>query len=116
MPQSVGAEPTTLWRAVKERELADLLATGAFRNPSGLESKYFSETAEGAARYARLAYSRWPHEGPYTLVATSIARQLITREMRVPVDRRIRTIVVPRGLLDRLSPPVVMSHMPVPGR
>jgi hypothetical protein len=106
----------TLWRAVKDPELADILATGAFRSPAGIENKYFAATAGGAARYAMLAYGRWPQEGPYTLVATSVPRELALRAVRVLVDRRIEMIVVPTELLERLSSPVVMSYIPVPGR
>jgi len=37
---------------VTQGELDDIAATGAFRNPLGIESKYFSTTSEGAASYA----------------------------------------------------------------
>ena len=83
----------TLWRAVGNSELADIRATATFRNPPGLEVKYFCLSAEDAARYARLAYRRWPQEGTYTLVGTEISRELITPEMHVTVDRRIGAIV-----------------------
>ncbi|MCG3126422.1 MAG: hypothetical protein CHACPFDD_01257 [Phycisphaerae bacterium] len=58
---------TQLFRAVSPAELADLAANaGAFRNPVGIEIKYFSESAEGAASYARQAIQAGGHvyQGP----------------------------------------------------
>ncbi len=98
----------TLWRAVTNQELDDIVANGAFRNAAGAEVKYFSETAEGAAQYGRMATDAFK-DGPYTLVRTTMPRNLITPEMRAVVDNGIQTVTVPTRLLPTLSKPVVQG-------
>jgi len=72
-------ETTSLYRAVTPAELCDLTRqAGVFRNPPGVEVKYFSETAEGAASYAQHTFGTGLYEGPYTIVSTEIASPLIT--------------------------------------
>jgi RHS repeat-associated protein len=112
-------ERTTLWRAVNESELADLSArAGAFRNPAGIINEYFSETAEGAASYARQAYQAGGilYEGPYTIVRTDIPSGIITPIMRATPDRGIATVVLPTELLPHLSPAQRLPFTPLPGR
>jgi hypothetical protein len=99
-----GSETTALFRAVKPGELQDIQATGVFRNPFGIESKYFSTSAEGAQNYANMAQAAYG-DGPYSLVSSSIPTDLITPEMQVTVDRGIQTIVVPTDTLPELSGP-----------
>jgi len=99
-----------LYRAVKEAELADIKATGAFRNPYGIEKKYFSTTLEGAKEYARLAYGRWPHEGPYTIVRTRAPRGIIEWSGRIEKD--IPTVVIPTKGLPQLGRPRISRRMP----
>jgi hypothetical protein len=108
------ASRTPLYRAVQQGELADIQATNAFRNPVGIEVKYFSTTPEGAASYARQAFRAWPQEGPYTLVTTDISTELISNEMTCVVDRGVSTVVVPDALLPGLNPPVVQPFFPIP--
>jgi RHS repeat-associated protein len=103
---------TSLFRAVMDKELDDL-AEGAFRNPAGIEVKYFSETAEGAASYARQAHRAFG-DGPFTIVETRIPSNLITSGMRVTVDRGIRTIVVPTEALPQLIRPTIWNYTPLP--
>jgi hypothetical protein len=91
----------------------DDLGGGAFRNLTGYEVKYFSETAEGAASYARQAHSAFG-DGPFTLVETRIPSNLITSGMRVTVDRGIRTVTVPTELLPQLSRPTIWNYTPLP--
>lgn len=93
---------TRLYRAVLGDELSDIAERQAFRNPSGIESKYFSTSAEGAASYARQAAHAFG-EGPFTIIETSIASNLITRQMRVTVDRGVSTVVLPTRLLPSLG-------------
>src|SRR5206468_193556 len=88
-------DTVSLWRSVKVEELADIEATGGFRNLGSAEGKYFSQTPEGAASYAKQAYGAWPHEGPYSLVRTEISRSALTPEMAATVDRGIPAVVVP---------------------
>jgi hypothetical protein len=107
------AGSTSLYRAVTHGELGDIAASGAFRNPFGIENKYFSTSAEGAASYARQA-SRAFGEGPFTIVETRIPTNAITPQMRSIVDRGIPTVTVPTQELDRLATPRIWNHMPVP--
>lgn len=111
---SGGGEATTqLYRTVMQTELDDIASRGAFRNPAGIEVKYFSTSPEGAASYARQA-ARGFGDGPFTLVETSIPTRLIAPEMRVVVDRGVDTVVVPTQSLPSLSAPQVWDFMPVP--
>ena len=58
-----------LYRAVQDEELNQILETGTFQNPVGLESKYFSTSYEGAACYAQEAEASGTDAlaGPYTI-------------------------------------------------
>src|SRR5262249_9479525 len=60
-----------LFRAVEPGELADIATRGLFRNPLGIESKYFASTAEEATQEAQML-SRLTGAGPYTIVETSL--------------------------------------------
>jgi RHS repeat-associated protein len=112
-----GTEVNTLWRSVKGEELADVEKSGIFRaSPTGSEGKYFSETAEGAADYARQAYGRWPKEGPYTLLETSIPKEFLSEYPRIIVDGGIPTRVIPNELLPYLNPPIIHNSIPIPFR
>jgi len=99
-------EATTLFRAVNPSELADIEATNAFRNPPGIENKYFSTTFDGAESYASQAQAAFK-DGPYSLVETSIPSRAITPDMMVTVDRGIETVTVPTESLNLLSPPKI---------
>lgn len=107
--------PVELRKAVTPAELRDLARqAGVFRNPPGVEVKYFSETAEGAASYAQHTFGTGLYEGPYTIVSTEIAAHLITPLMRATTDRGIPTVVVPTDLLPRLSPAHQLPFTPLP--
>ena len=108
-----------LYRAVTQAGLHDLAArSGTFRNLPGIESKYFSTSAEGAASYARQTYLRGGvmYEGPYTIVETEIPESAMTPGMIPPfgVDRGISTVVVPTEKLPLLSPGEPLNYAPVP--
>jgi RHS repeat-associated protein len=108
---------TPLFRAVNPAELADLGANaGVFKNPPGIEVKYFSETAEGATSYARQAYQAGGllYQGPYTVVRTQIPSDLITPIMRQVVDRGVPSVVVPTELLPMLAPTQALPFTPLP--
>ena len=106
---------TALYRAVNGPELYDLAKrAGRFRNPPGIEMKYFSTTAAGAASYAQQTFGTGLYEGPYTIVGTALASHLITARMRVTTDRGIPTVVVPTTLLPRLSPAQPLPFTPLP--
>ena len=105
---------TTLYRAVSQAELEDILANnGAFRNPRGIENKYFSTTRDGAASYAQQTVGTPLYEGPYTIVGTSIPRSAITPMMRATVDRGISTVTVPTDMLSYLRPARIFPSPPL---
>jgi hypothetical protein len=108
---------TTLFRAVSPAELDDLQATkGILRNPPGIENKYFSETAEGAAYYAQQAFQRGGrvYEGPYTIIKSEVHSELITPIMRVTPDRGIPTVVLPSDVLPKMTPAQPLPFTPLP--
>jgi hypothetical protein len=121
-PETRLASSQPLFRAVTPAELADLTANnGVFRNLPGLEVKYFSTTAEGAAMEAQQAYqammqygSTTIYQGPYTIVQTTIQADAITPIMRATVDGSVGTIVVPTKLLPQLSPAQHLLFTPIP--
>ncbi len=100
-----------LYRAVTDAELDDIVRTQAFRNPVGIEVKYFATTAEGASAYAQAASQAFG-DGPFTIVETRIPTALITAEMRAVVDRGIATVTVPTNLLHHLSTPKIWNYAP----
>jgi hypothetical protein len=109
-------DTVSLWRVALDPEIENINKTGIFRLPPGYgEAKYFSDTSELAASFAKQAYSRWPQDGPYTMLKTAIPRDFITPEMKVTVDRGISTIVIPEELLPYLNPPIVLDNMPITG-
>jgi hypothetical protein len=99
-----------LFRAVRPGELADIRKSEAFRNPPGFENKYFTDTAENARAYGDGAQRAF-HDGPYTVVETSIPRAALTPGMdagRVAdIPGGLPTIVVPTEKLPLLSPPII---------
>jgi hypothetical protein len=112
---TAGGEATSLFRAVNPTELEDITAnSGAFRNPPGVEVKYFSTSPEGAASYARQTFGTGLYEGPYTVVGTQIPSSMITPEMTVTVDRGISTVVVPTQTLPALEPARIFNFTPLP--
>ena len=116
--QAQATRSVPLYRAVQDSELNQILETGSFQIPEGgIEGKTFSTSAEGAACYAKQAYRAWPHEGPYSLVKSSIPEDLITPDM-VPetgVDGGIQSIVVPAQTLPQLATPEIQTDMPIEG-
>ena len=102
---------TTLWRAVKPAELADIQATGVFRNLGSAEGKYFSTTAEGAASYAQQAFYGFK-DPPYTLMRTAAPSSLLQQLGIQAVDRGIPTVVVPNQALPELMPQI-LSYFPL---
>ncbi|WP_164928463.1 polymorphic toxin-type HINT domain-containing protein [Gloeobacter violaceus] len=112
-------ECISLYRAVLDKELQDIKSSGVFRNPYGIEIKYFSVTAEGAARYARSQFINRPFEGPYTLLRTRVPSSLLANPQvtRLILDRGIGgvdTVTIPTELLKNLSPPTMLRAAPLP--
>ncbi|MGX4688717.1 putative T7SS-secreted protein [Streptomyces sp. JNUCC 63] len=86
-----------VYRAVKEEELKQLLEERRFKNPPGIESKYFSSTPEGAALYAKSVYGTLPQEGPYWLVRG------IIRSDHIPIESRIAHLADGGGGIDAFA-------------
>ena len=107
-----GAGLTTLWRAVKPAELADIQATGVFRNLGSAEGKYFSTTAEGAASYAKQAFYGFK-DPPHTLIRTEAPSGLLEQLAIQAVDRGIPAVVVPNQALPGLTPQI-LHYFPLP--
>jgi RHS repeat-associated protein len=104
-PETAAAPGTTsLFRAVMPAEAQSIGELGAFTNPLGIESKYFSTTLEGAQSYASQASSAFG-DGPFSFFSTEIPTSAITPEMTVTVDRGVSTVVVSTEDLTKLSPP-----------
>jgi hypothetical protein len=109
-----GGGMVSLYRAVGDAELGVIESTGRVpASLSGLESKYFSATAEGAASYARQAV-RGFGDAPYTLVETQIPRSSLPADVLMQVDRNVPAVVLPNTHLPLLGPAKVWSFMPVP--
>ena len=104
---------TYLYRAVQEKELAQILESRTFTNPEGIETKYFSLTEEGANAYARGAYQQWPSEGPYTIVRTTIDKDLIPADSAIPhlADRGVGdAVALPTDVLPSLGRPRILPY------
>jgi len=107
-----GTNTMPLYRAVMNSELDDMARTGAFRNPPGIENKYFSTTAEGAASYGRQAYGKFGDTSPYTIIRTDAPTSIVPKI--TPVDSGVPAVVLPTDALPRLSPPQVLPYSPLP--
>ena len=111
-------ESVPLFRAVEPAELADIQAREAFRNPFGIEVKFFSTTLEGAAQEAR-GLSRLTGGKPFTLVETAIPRnrlRLLPEGNTLQVDTGVPTVVLPTEFLPALSRPRALNFAPIPRR
>jgi hypothetical protein len=64
---------TTVYRAVLDGELQNIIDTGAYNlNQGANEVKGFYPTAGQSSNFARQQFLAWPGEGPYTLTSTSV--------------------------------------------
>jgi hypothetical protein len=96
-----------------DAELVDITQLGIFRNPAGIEVKYFSTTVEGAAWYTRAAYRAFG-DGPFTIVETCLHTSAISAAMCVTVDGRIPTVTVSTALLPHLRRPRILPYVTLP--
>ena len=112
--EAVGAanSATPLYRAVMNSELDDIARNGAFRNPAGIENKYFSTTAEGAASYGRQAYGKFGDTSPYTIIRTDAPSSIVPKI--TPVDGGVPAVVIPTNSLPQLSTPQILPYSPLP--
>jgi hypothetical protein len=102
------SETTSLFRAVMPNEAQSIRSTGAFSNPAGIESKYFSTSFEGAQSYASQATAAFG-DGPFSFVSSSIPTSAITPGMTVTVDGGINTVVVGTEDLNKLAAPLFID-------
>jgi len=93
---------TTIYRAVQDEELKDIIQTGRFRNPPGSECKYFSKTRAGAESYAKQAEAAFGEK--YTIVETKASCLLVRSLPEIIVDRNVPAVCVPTPFLGQLIP------------
>ncbi|GAB2913756.1 DUF6531 domain-containing protein [Streptomyces mayteni] len=105
-----------VYRAVQNAELNQISRTRTFQNPAGIEVKYFSDTAEGAAAYARQMYGRFPDEGPYTMVRSTIRTDAIPDLSRVDLVEAggIAALAIPTEILESMGRIRILPSMPIP--
>ncbi len=113
IPQVTAAGRILLYRAVKNPELSQITETGTFRTLPGVsvEGKYFTLTPEEASSFARQAYTKYPQEGPYTIVQTSIPQDALAEIPIVDVDVGISTVVIPEEMLPELAEPEMLLFL-----
>jgi RHS repeat-associated protein len=104
---------TTLFRAVSPSELADISATGKFRNLGSSEGKYFTISGSNASFYAKQAVSGFG-DPAYTIVSTRVSNSTFRGLAAVNVDRGIPAYVLPDAILGRLKP-IILNYSPVFG-
>jgi hypothetical protein len=110
--EEAGEVLSPLWRAVKPVELADIQATGLFRNLGSAEGKYFSMTAEGAASYAKQAF--YGFKDPAYILIRSVVPSSLLQQLEVQaVDRGVPAIVIPNQALPGLIPQI-LYYCPLP--
>ncbi len=105
----------TLYRAVQDGELVDIIATGMYRIASrtSVEGKYFFETVERAARFAQKMYQIFPHEGPYTITSISVPHTVMQAATRLYVAGEGNAVFVPKIILP-LGPVQILYYAPIP--
>ena len=101
---------TTLYRAVKPGELADIQETGQLINRGSAGGKYFTSSAEDAATYAKKAVNAFK-DPPYTIIKAKVPTASLPTP--VSVDGGIPAYVIPNEALPGLTPQV-MPTMPIP--
>ncbi|MFD5317724.1 DUF6531 domain-containing protein [Streptomyces sp. NPDC127098] len=105
-----------LYRAVQNAELNQIARTRTFQNPAGIEVKYFSTTPEAAAAYARTMYGRFPDEGPYTLVRSTIRIDDIPEISRVDLVEAggIEALALRDDIIENMGRIRILPSMPIP--
>ncbi len=102
-----------VYRAVGPDELADILNTGRFNSPYGLEGKYFTSSAESAGFYAQQAVRAF-NDPPYTIVQSQLPRNVLNMPgIQATVDRGIPAWVIPNRHLPAMTPNP-LNYSPVP--
>ena len=105
----------TLYRAVRDSELTDIVATGVYRASSGVsvEGKYFFETVQSAIAFAQKMHQMFPHEGPYTLTSISVSHVVMRASTRLYVAGEGYVVFVPQSALP-WGPVQILDYAPMP--
>jgi hypothetical protein len=105
----------TLYRAVRDSELTDIVATGAYRISSGIsvEGKYFFDTVQSAIGFAKKMYQLFPHEGPYTLTSIGVSQVVLRATTRLYVAGEGYVVFIPQSALP-LGPVQMLDYAPMP--
>jgi RHS repeat-associated protein len=90
---------TTLFRAVQQGELDDILAAGMrYRlgpNSYGTGTKGFFSSADEAATFSQKMFGRFPNEGPYTITSTTVPNSFLRGYQWQPIAGEGNAIFIP---------------------
>jgi RHS repeat-associated protein len=105
---------TVLFRAVKEGELADIMAKDVYRIApnASIEGKYFFEGAEDASGFAKKMFRVFPQEGPYTITSIRVPNSVLNSAERLYISGEGAAVVIPKSQLP-LGPVKVWTHSPL---
>jgi hypothetical protein len=103
----------TLYRAVTESELDDIVVTGEYRSSgSSIEGKYFFESASDASNFARKMFSLFPDEGAYTITSTTVSALVLKSCIRLRIAGEGTVWVAPEKTLP-ISPVRIWAYCPL---
>lgn len=97
----------SLFRAVMEEEFHQIQSENTFKNPEGIETKYFAKSEDHASYYARLAFGRFGDDSPYYIIEVEISNSLTYDSLIV--DQEIETVVLTTDQLFGLVPQILKS-------
>ncbi|ECG5958903.1 hypothetical protein E1630_23125 [Salmonella enterica subsp. enterica serovar Baguida] len=104
-------EVVNLYRAIGPDELSQILETNTFKNPYGIEGKYFTSSLEKAKDYAKMAENSFK-DPPYSFVRTEIPKNVLDNPAYyAEVDGGIPAYVLPDDVLSGLEP-YILNDLP----
>ena len=102
-----------LYRAVGPDELNDIIKSGVFKSPYGIETKYFTTSGQQASTYAQMAVMKFK-DPPYTIIKTQIPKNALNDPLlNVTVEKGIKAYALPNNMLPGLKP-TVLDYSPLP--
>jgi RHS repeat-associated protein len=105
---------TTLYRAVKSGELADIDANGVYQSlPGQVEGKYFYTSADDAARFGRDMYRINTFEGPYTITSTTVPNLALQPASELTLLGEGNAVFLPSSSLPNTAVQI-LSSSPIP--
>ncbi len=93
-----------LFRAVEYQEYEQVMRDQVFRNPMGINVKYFATDIDGAVKFATLANKTL--DVGFRVIQSSIGFEDLTPDMHISVDGSINAVVVTTEKLPQLSQPI----------